>query len=153
MSEQETNEGQETNEQTLGTFYQHCDMIHRELFSVMIRDWQEAGLDWCFAGRSLALGTHSVRKNQMLHFFYLNPGEHIYQASISIDLDDWRELLGQEETENFLRDIKLIHGMKHKKRDQTFSIDDPGHLSGPQQQQLRDLVKRLGLRLPELVAS
>ncbi len=140
-------------EQTLATFYQSCDMIHRELFSVMIYDWQETGLEWCYADRAVALGSHSVRKDQMLQFFYLNPGESIYPASISMDTDFWREMLGEEETDSFMRELKAIHGMKCQQRNQTFSIDDPGHLSGPQQQQLRDKIKRFGLRLPELVAA
>jgi len=140
-------------EQTLGNFYLSCDTIHRELYSVIIREWQEAGLEWSWADRAIALGRRSVIKDQLLNFFYLNPGENIYPASISLDTDVWHDLLGQEVTDAFLRELKAIHSLSCKQQDNIFSIEDPGHLSGPSQQMLRDVLGRFAFRIPELVAS
>ncbi len=141
------------NEQTLGNFYLSCDTLHRELFSIIIHEWQEAGLAWRWSGRAIALGSRSVIRDQVLNFFYLQPGESIYPACISLDTEFWRELLGEEETDAFLHEVKSIHGLHCRRREQMFIMDDPAHLSGPLQQQLRDCIKRLGYRLPELIAA
>lgn len=140
-------------EQRLGNFYLSCDTMHRELYSVLIYEWQEIGLDWEWSDRSIVLGCRSVVRDEFLRFFFLQPGEHIYPASITIDADHWREMIGQEETDSFLREIKAIHELHHKQRENIFSIDDPGHLSGPAQQQLRDVMKQFGRRTPELVPA
>lgn len=140
-------------EQTLGNFYLSCDTIHREIFSVMIHEWQEAGLTWEWSDRAIVLGNHSVIKDRFLGMFSLQPGEGIYPARITLDTDFWRELIGQEETDAFLRDLRSIHGLQCRQQDNLFSIIDPGHQSGPIQQQLRDQIRGFGLRLPELVAS
>lgn len=139
-------------EQTLGDFYGSCDTMHRELYSVLIREWGEAGLTWSWAGRAIALGSKSVIRDETLIFFCLQPGENIYPAAITIDTDAWREKIGQEETDIFLREIRAIPGLQHKQRENVFSIVDPGHLSGPTQQHLRDMIKQLGFRIPELTA-
>lgn len=140
-------------EQTLGSFYLSCDVIHREIFSVMIHEWQETGLAWEWSGRDIVLGSHSVIKERFLGMFYLQPGEGIYPARITLNTDFWRELIGQEETDVFLRELQSIHGLQCRRQENLFSIIDPGHQSGPVQQQLRDQVKHFGLRLPGLVAS
>jgi hypothetical protein len=139
-------------EQTLGDFYGSCDAMHREFYSVLIREWEELGLNWSWSGRAVALGSNSVIRDEMLILFRLQPGESIYPAEISIDTDDWRERLGQEEPDIFLREIRAIPGLQHKQRENIFSIVDAGHLSGPTQQRLRDMIKRLGFRIPELTA-
>jgi len=140
-------------EQSLGNFYLSCDTMHRELYSVLIYEWQEIGLDWEWKDRSIVLGRKSIAKDAFLHFFYLQPGENIYPAAIALDTDQWRELVGQEETDAFLREIKAIHELHHKQRENIFSVDDPGHLSGPAQQQLRDVIRRFGMRSAELVPA
>jgi len=139
-------------EQTLGNFYSSCDAAHRELYSVLIHEWEELGLAWSWSGRSVAFGSKSAIKDELLIFFHLQPGESIYPAVISIDTDLWRTRLGQQEADIFLSDIRAIPGLQHKQRENIFSIVDPGHLSGPTQQRLRDLIKHFGFRLPELVA-
>ena len=140
-------------EQTLGNFYLSCDTMHRELYSVIIYEWQDLGLEWEKVDRAIVLGRRSVAKDGLLHFFYLQPGENIYPAGITINTDEWRQLIGQEETDAFLREIKAIHELHHKQRDNIFSIDDPGHLSGPAQHHLRDAVRRFGMRTSELVPA
>ncbi|MFQ5519533.1 MAG: hypothetical protein ACE5E3_05995 [Mariprofundus sp.] len=120
-------------EQTLGTFYMGCDTSHRELYSIIIHEWQQAGLDWVWADGAVALCSHSVSKGEALRFFYLQQGESIYPASIRLDTDFWRETVGQEETDTFLRKIKVIHGLTCRQREQMFSIEDPGHVSGATQ--------------------
>lgn len=87
-----------------------------------------------------------------LSFFVYNPAK-ASTAAITIDTDAWRECLGQEEADIFLRDIRAIPELQHKQRGNIFSIVDPGHQSGPTQQKLRDLIKHFGFRIPELVAS
>ncbi len=139
-------------EQTLGDFYGSCDAMHREFYSVLIREWEELGLVWSWSDRAIALGSNSVIKDEMFILFRLQPGESIYPATISIDTDDWRERLGQEEADIFLREVRAIPGLQHKQRENIFSIVDAGHLSGPTQQRLRDMIKRLGFRIPELTA-
>ncbi len=140
-------------EKRLGDFYLSCDTIHRELFSIIIYEWQEMGLEWDWSDRAIALGRRSVVKDQMLNFFYLQPGENIYPACITLDTDFWRELFGQEETDAFLGKVKSIHGLQYRQRDNIVSIDDPGHLSGSVQQQLREQIKHFGFRIPELIAA
>lgn len=140
-------------EQTLGNFYLSCDTAHREIYSVIIHEWQESGLQWQWSGRAIALGRASVIREKFLTFFQLLPGEGIYPASISIDVDYWRELIGQEEADAFLRNIETMHGLQCRRVENVFSIVDPGHLSGTLQQQLRDQLRRFSLRIPELVAS
>jgi len=140
-------------EQTLGNFYLSCDTSHRELYSVIIHEWQESGLQWQWDDRNLALGMRSVMRDSYFSFFRLQPGEGIYPASITLDLDFWRELIGQEETDAFIRSIESMHGVQYRRRDNIFAIVDPGHLSGSLQQQLRDQFKRFALRVPDLVAS
>ena len=139
-------------EQTLGDFYGSCDAMHREFYSVLIREWEEIGLVWSWSDRAIALGSNSVIKDEMFILFRLQPGESIYPAAISIDTDAWRERLGQEEPDIFLREVRAIPGLQHKQRENIFSIVDAGHLSGPTQQRLRDMIKRLGFRIPELTA-
>jgi hypothetical protein len=139
-------------EQTLGDFYGSCDAMHREFYSVLIREWEEIGLVWSWSDRAIALGSNSVIKDEMFILFRLQPGESIYPAAISIDTDDWRERLGQEEPDIFLREVRAIPGLQHKQRENIFSIVDAGHLSGPTQQRLRDMIKRLGFRITELTA-
>ncbi|MES0372438.1 MAG: hypothetical protein ABUK11_09195 [Mariprofundaceae bacterium] len=140
-------------EQTLGNFYNSCDMIHREFYSVLIHEWEDLGLAWDWSDRAVALGSKSVIRDETFIFFRLQPGESIYPAAISIDTDAWREYIGQEEADIFLRDIRMISELQHKQRENIFSIIDPGHQSGPTQQKLRDLIKGFGFRIPELVAS
>jgi len=139
-------------EQTLGNFYNSCDATHREFYSVLIREWEELGLTWSWSGRAIAFGSKSAIKDELLIFFHLQPGESIYPAAITIDTDSWRSLLGQQEADIFLRGVRAIEGLEHKQRDNIFSIVDPGHMSGPMQQKLRDLIKGFGFRIPELVA-
>ncbi|MDX8403518.1 MAG: hypothetical protein R8K54_03825, partial [Mariprofundaceae bacterium] len=95
-------------EQTLGNFYSSCDAIHREFYSVLIHEWEEIGLAWSWSGRGVALGYRSVIKDETLIFFCLLPGENIYPAAMTINTDDWRESVGQEEADIFLRDIRAI---------------------------------------------
>lgn len=140
-------------EQTLGNFYLSCDTSHREIYSVIIHEWQESGLQWQWNGRNIALGTRSVVRDQFFSFFQLQPGEGIYPASITLDLAYWRDLIGQEEADSFVRSLEQMHGLQCRQRENLFAIVDPGHLSGSLQQQLRDQLKRFALRVPELVAS
>lgn len=140
-------------EQTLGNFYLSCDTTHREIYSVIIHEWQESGLQWQWEGRNIVLGATSVIREQFFSFFKLQPGEGIYPAAITFDLAHWRDLIGQEETDNFVRSIESLHGMQCRRMEGVFAIADPGHLSGSLQQQLRDRLKRFALRIPELVAS
>lgn len=140
-------------EQTLGNFYLSCDTSHRELYSVIIHEWQESGLQWKWDDRNLALGMQSVVRDRYFAFFQLQPGEGIYPASITLDLDFWRELIGQEETDTFVRSIESMHGVQCRRRDNIFAIVDPGHLSGSLQQQLRDQFRRFAMRVRDLVAS
>lgn len=140
-------------EQTLGNFYLSCDTAHREIYSVLIHEWQENGLKWQWDGRDILLGNMSVIRDRYLGFFRLQPGEGIYPAAITIDMDQWREMIGQEETDKFLQSIELIHGLNCRRQDGRFSIVDPGHLSGSLQQLLRDRLKQFAIRIPDLVAS
>lgn len=140
-------------EQTLGNFYLSCDTTHRELYSVLIHEWQESGLQWQWEGRNIALGRRSVVRDRFFGFFMLQPGEGIYPANISMDLAFWRETIGQEECDLFIKSTELMHGLQFRRQEGVFTIVDPGHLSGSLQQQLRDQIRRFALRLPDLVAD
>ncbi|MFQ5582226.1 MAG: hypothetical protein ACE5F3_06335 [Mariprofundaceae bacterium] len=140
-------------ETELSTFYASCDAPHREFFSVLVREWQQTGLPWEIQGHVLGLCGRSVtRQDGSLCLFELRPEQGIESASIGMNLDTWRSWLGQEESDAFVQAVKQIDGLKHKTRGSLFMILEPGHMSGPMQQGLRDLVRRLATRLPDLIA-
>ncbi|HXH72329.1 MAG TPA: hypothetical protein VNI58_05875 [Mariprofundaceae bacterium] len=139
---------------TLSDFYIRCDNLHRELYSVMAREWQEVGqaVRQSERGLKLCLRSVSVGGEEGLALFELLPGAGTAPASIVLNLNDWRRWFGEEEAEAMMRHVTDIQGLQHKSRDGVFSIIDPGHMSGPMQQALRNLVLQIARRGSDMVA-
>ncbi|MDX8396622.1 MAG: hypothetical protein R8K22_09430 [Mariprofundaceae bacterium] len=140
-------------EQTLTNFYAGCDGQHREFFSVLIHEWEELGLPWEWQDKALAFGYRSVIHDCFLTFFRLHAGGGVNVAMITLDHDEWGRRLGIEEADRFFHSLTTLYGIKHKRRDEELRILAPGHLSGPQQSELRSFIRKFGSRLPEFVAS
>lgn len=140
---------------TLSEFYMRCDSLHRELYSVISREWQEAGQAVRAGEDGLRLCLRSVRAGgeEGLVLFELLPGSGAVPASIVLNLDEWRRWFGEEESDTIVRKVEAIHGLQFKQRDGIFSIVDPGHMSGPMQQGLRDVLLELARRGGDMIAS
>jgi len=141
-------------EPTLAEFYLRCDNLHRELYSVMSREWQESGQAVRLGENGLLLCLRSVRAggDEGVTLFELLPGAGIEPASIVLNLDEWRRWFGEEEADAIVRKVEAIHGLQHKRQNGMFSIIDPGHMSGPMQQGLRDEMLSLARRGSDMIA-
>lgn len=141
-------------EATLADFYLRCDPLHRELYSVMSREWQEVGQAVRSDDAGLCLYLRSVRvgDGEGLPLFCLSPGAGRDPATIALQTDTWREWFGEEQVDAMLRCIQAIDGIRFEERDGRFSIVDPGHMSGPMQQALRDVILDMARRGSDLIA-
>jgi len=139
---------------TLSDFYIRCDNLHRELYSVISREWQEAGQAVHLGERGLKLCLRSVRlgDDEGATMFELLPGAGTAPSTIIVNRDDWRRWFGEEEAEAIIRHLTDIQGLQSKIRDGVFSIIDPGHMSGPMQQALRNLILDIARRGGDLIA-
>jgi|GEM_PF-2174552 len=148
-------EPDETGERELDLrdFFQECDGAHREFFSVVIRQWQSRGLPWIWVGRDVGLAGRAAEKEAPVVIFRLIPGRGTAPALISLDMEAWRNLFGFGETAEFIRSIEEIQGLEVKIRSPIYSIIDPGHASGPMQQDMRDAILLLGSRLIDLMGK
>jgi len=139
-------------ETELSAFYAGCDAPHREFFSVVASEWQQAGLPVEIREHALVLCGRSATQEGSLHLFELRPGQGIDPSSICLDVDHWCAWIGQEESDAFVRTVKQIDGLQHRMQGPLFAILEPGHMSGPMQQALRNTIHRLAMRLPDLIA-
>jgi len=139
-------------ENSLNDFYLFCDGEHRELYSVLLHDWQEIGLAWRCDAKVLILGINSVMKGGMFECFSLHTGG-AEPSSIRIDMPQWRKQLGQEYTVSFITDICRLQGLSCQQREHTFVIENPAHILAPVQKQLRNIIHQFGVILPNKMAS
>ncbi len=139
-------------ENTLNDFYLFCDGEHRELYSVLLYDWEEMGLAWCCESGVLSLGINSAIKDIMFVCFSLHTGG-AEPSSIRLDLNQWRKQLGQEDTAKFIADIRRLQGVSCQQRGDIFVIENPAHILAPVQKKLRNMVHQFGVVLPNKVAA
>ncbi|MDQ6954542.1 MAG: hypothetical protein Q9M20_03775 [Mariprofundaceae bacterium] len=134
----------------LNDFYLLCDGAHREFYSVLLNDWQEIGLPWSCDEKMLHLSIHSVMKDTVFVCFSLHIGG-LEMPSIRMDMQQWHNHLGQENTARFMRSITLLQGLKHQQRGDVFFIDSPGHALPPVQKELRNMIHQFAVQLPNKI--
>ncbi|MDQ6968797.1 MAG: hypothetical protein Q9M14_08965 [Mariprofundaceae bacterium] len=137
---------------TLNDFYFFCDGEHRELYSILLNDWQEMGLAWRCDSGVLSLGINSVVKDMMFVCFSLHTGG-AEPSSIQVDMSQWRKQLGQEYTASFIAEIRRLQGLSCQQREHTFMIENPAHVLAPVQKQLRNMIHQFGVLLPNKIAA
>jgi len=135
-------------EPTLVDFYAFCDSAHREFFSAVIYEWDEAGLARIWCDHAIGLAARSVARGGHVTIFELHPGGGQTTAAIRIDTHHWHRVLGYDETSRFIREIENESGIRHRLENGIFSIESPGHLVGPLQRKVRDMINDLGRSLP-----
>lgn len=140
-------------EPTLTDFYAFCDSAHREFFSVLIYEWDEAGLARAWCDHAVGLAVRSVARGGPVVFFELAPGGGQTTAAIRIDTRHWHRLLGYDDTARFIREVEQTGGIRHHLENGIFSIESPGHLIGPLQKKVRQMVQAIGRDLPNKVPS
>jgi len=139
-------------ENGLNDFYLFCDGEHRELYSVLLHDWQEMGLAWSCDQGVVFLGMNSVIRGGMFVCFSLLTGG-AESSSIRVDMKQWRHQLGQEDMANFIAEIGRIQGVSCQQRGDIFLIENPAHTLGPVQKKLRNTMHQFGVNLPNKIAS
>jgi len=140
----------------LRDFYALCDGSHRELYSVLLREWQDTGLNCEIINYTspikVGLGVNSVTKNEFLVFFELCAGG-ADTPQIRLNKHAWRQCLGQEVMAQFVRDLRLMQGLACKERGDVFIIDAPAHALQSVQKQLRNALHHFAVALPNRVAA
>jgi len=136
----------------LHDFYFFCDGEHRELYSILLHDWQEMGLTWRCDSGVLSLGINSVVKGGMFVCFSLHAGGAA-PSSIRLDMEQWRKQLGQEDTAVFIAEMRRLQGVSCQQREYIFMIENPAHILAPVQKQLRNIMHKFGVTLPNKIAS
>ena len=139
-------------ESTLNDFYFFCDSEHRELYSVLLHDWEEMGLAWCCESGVLFLGINSAIKDVMSVCFTLHTGG-VEPASIRVDMKQWRNELGQEEMVDFIANMRRIQGISCQQRRDTLFIENPAHILAPVQKELRNIMHQFGLKVVNKIVS
>lgn len=137
---------------TLNDFYLFCDGEHRELYSVLLHDWEEMGLAWSCESGVVYLGINSAIKGSMFVCFSLHTGG-AEPSSIRIDMNQWRKQLGQEYTAAFTADVRRLQGLSYQQRGDVFMIENPAHILAPVQKKLRNMMHQFGVTLPNKVAA
>lgn len=140
-------------EPTIADFYALCDSAHREFFSAVIYEWDEAGLARAWCDHAVGLAVRSVAKGGPVVFFELHPGGGQSTAAIRIDTHHWHREIGYDDTSRFIRGVEGETGIRHHLENGVFSIESPGHLIGPLQRKVRDMVNNFGRKLPDKIAS
>lgn len=137
-------------------FYAACNPAHREFYSALMHDWREAGQPVEIDEHGAFLTVHSVAQTTDAgtpKLFRLNAGSGIESVAITIDLAQWRNWFGEEGVDAFMRTINAIDGLSTSRRDNCLSILEPGHMSGPMQQALRDVLIGWAYRANDLFGA
>jgi len=136
----------------LNDFYLFCDSEHRELYSLLLYDWQEIGLAWYCASGVLYLAFNSVIKDAMFVCFSLHTGG-MEPSSIRVDVAQWHKHLGQENTAKFIAEIRRLQGLSCQQRGYVFSIENPAHILAPVQKKMRNTIHQFGVTIANKIAS
>jgi len=137
-------------------FYATCNPAHREFYSALMHDWQEAGQPVEIDNHGADLAVHSVAWTTDAgapRLFRLYGGAGIEPPGIKIDLGQWRDWFGEGEVDTCVRMINAIDGLVIRRRDSHLSIIEPGHMSGPMQQALRDALVGWAYRANDLFGA
>ncbi len=135
----------------LNDFYMLCDGDHREFFSVLIADWQDAGFVCEGDEEGMQLGIQSVRAHALVPCFSLRAGGADV-AMIRLDIPIWHTYLGYEYTSEVMRELMQIEGLKHQHRMDIFYIENPGHALSQVQKTLRNKMHGFALELGKKIA-
>jgi len=137
-------------------FYAACNPAHREFYSALMHDWQEAGQPVEIDNRGVGLTVRSVAWTSSAgapRLFRLHAGAGIEPPGIEIDLGQWHNWFGEEVVDACVRTIDAIDGLNTKRRNSCLSILNPGHMSGPMQQALRDALVGWAYRANDLFGA
>jgi len=137
-------------------FYASCNPAHREFYSSLIHDWQEAGQPVAYAGEGarveLQLRSVAGAEGEGLPcLFVLHAGGPTDRPRIALDRDQWRQWFGAELRDMLIEEVCAIPGLMHRRQGSEFAILEPAHLSGPTQQRLRDLLVQFSRRAQEVL--
>lgn len=144
------------NDTTTQLFYAACNPAHREFYSALMHDWQEAGQPVEIDNHGAGLAVRSVTRTTgtgVSRLFRLHAGAGIEPPGIEIDLSQWRNWFGEEAVDTCMRTIDAIDGLIIRRRDSHLSIVEPGHMSGPMQQALRDALVGWAYRANDLFGA
>jgi len=137
-------------------FYAACNPAHREFYSALMHDWQEAGQPVEIDDSSVGLVVRSVARMTEAgepRLFRLYAGAGIEPPGIEIDLSQWRNWFGETGLDTCMRIIDTIDGLRIRRRDNRLLIIEPGHMSGPMQQALRDALVGWAYRANDLFGA
>jgi hypothetical protein len=137
-------------------FYAACNPAQREFYSALMHDWQEAGQPVEIDDRGAGLAVRSVAWTTDAgppRLFRLYAGAGIEPPAIEIDLEQWRGWFGEEVVDTCVRAINAIDGLNIRRRDSRLLILEPGHMSGPMQQALRDVLVGWAYRANDLFGA
>lgn len=134
----------------LSDFYAVCDGPHREFFSTIMRDWSEIGLQRDWQDGNAVLCVRTAGRSEPI--FILSPADSSHRAQLKLPLESIRGALGEIEVQRLQQEFKDIHGLKIQMRNACVEIANPGHASGPMQQAIRNVITKLGVRLPNILA-
>lgn len=137
-------------EPRLGDFYAACDGQHREFFSSILYEWEEAGQPWMWRERDIVLCIRSAGRSLQLVSLHACSGST--PACLTCDLGQVRIRLGDAEADGLLRRIEEIRGLERRIASDICEILEPGNASGSEKQALRAVVHRLGVHLPGVLA-
>ena len=135
----------------LNDFYILCDGDHREFFSALIGDWQEAGFICQGDQHGMVLGMYSLTAQKMMPCFYLRAGGADV-AMIRLEMPGWQTSMGYEYTSKAIRGFLDIEGLKHQQRMDVFYIENPGHALPQVQKALRNYMHTLAIGLQKKFA-
>jgi len=137
-------------------FYAACNPAHREFYSALMHDWQETGQSVEIDNHGADLTVRSVAwmtNAGAPRLLRLYAGAGIEPPGIEIDLGQWRDWFGEEEVDTCVCMINAINGLSIRRRDSRLLILNPGHMSGPMQQALRETLVGWAYRANDLLGA
>jgi len=70
-----------------------------------------------------------------------------------MDIHQWHQHLGQENTASFIHKLNRLQGLKHQQHSNTFFIETPAHALPPIQKELRNIIHQFSVQLPNRMPS
>ncbi|MDQ6958069.1 MAG: hypothetical protein Q9M24_03030 [Mariprofundaceae bacterium] len=137
-------------------FYATCNPAHREFYSALMHDWQEAGQPVEIDNHGAGLAVHSVAWTTDAgapKLFRLYAGAGVDSPCIEIDLDQWRNWFGEAVVDICVCTINAIDGLSIRRHNSRIAILNPGHMSGPMQQALREALVSWAYRANDLFGA
>ncbi len=135
-------------------FYARCDAGHREFFSALLYDWRQAGQPAEPEGDAVVLRLRAALRADeagLPELFRLLPTRGVEPPVIELAADRWRRWFGEEGFDAFREDLAGIEGLAVRSNNERIQLVEPGHLSGPGQKALRDLLIAWAHRAQEVM--